>query len=463
MKRYSILFLLLAAACNPYNRYCSPPVATPMEWKGEAAIENISEPIPSSWWTLFEDPLLNCLEERAVANNYDLEKAWYAYKESVALSCVARSRLFPQATLDPSYDRLDQQVSFDGLPGAPGSVRLSRETWSFPFDAQYQVDLWNQLGLEARAAALTAQSLCWALRSLRISITAQVAENYFSIRTLDAELEVLRRNIKSRQDQVEVTSARYDAGLINYTDVTRAQTELSNARADYEDVYRARVNFINALAVLVGEAASCFNIEEYGLQRQLPQVPAGLPSELVCMRPDVREAERKVAAAHAEIGAAWASFFPSFSLQGTLGYSSPFYSNLFTWQARLWAYAYNISQVIFDAGATWCDWKAAKDVYFQNVAAYQQTVLIAFREVEDALANLEYRRRQEENLIQSVHSSSETLDLIKMRYDRGVVDYLDVVDAERTSLEAERSEVRTRGAQFIATVALIRALGGGWE
>jgi len=461
IKFAAILFL---AGCNPYNHYSSPCVEVPAQWKGEVATESEEEP-QCEWWVVFDDPVLNCLEEKAVVQNRDLEQAWYAFKEAAALSRVALSELFPQITFNPSYQRVNQLVntSFEGIPGLPaGPLRMDQKSYTLPLNGQYEVDLWNQLGLNARAARLTAHARCWALRALRLTITAEVAQNYFAIRTLDSELAVLKRSIQSRSDQVHITNVRYEGGLITYTDVSRAATELAIAQADYEDVYRSRLNFINALAVLIGEPASCFDLDFTELQQDLPKIPAYLPSEVAFLRPDIREAERLVAAAHADIGVAWASFLPSFTLQGTIGYSSPMASNLLSWQARLWGYAYNISQIVFDGGGVWYNFQAAKDAYFQNVAAYQQSVLIAFQEVEDALANIEYRYRQEQYLKEAVRASTETLDLTNIRYDKGVIDYLDVVDAERTSLDSQRTEVRTRGAQFLATVELIKALGGGW-
>ncbi len=460
MKLSKLLLLLVLVSCNPYNKYSSPCVTTPGSWKGETVTNGRT--LPCKWWEIFENPTLNELEEQALAHNREIEQAWYVFKEAVAVSRVARAQLFPQVNFDPAFNQASQLVYANALPGAPNAVRARARNYTMPLDAQYEVDVWNQLGLGFRSAALTADSLCWALQSLRVSITAQVAENFFTIRTLDTELDILRRSLTSRESQLHVTQARYDAGLVNYTDVSRAKTELTNVMADIADVTRIRITFVNALAVLTGKPAPDFTMGEHELQDTLPTVPTALPSELICNRPDIIQAERQVASAHADIGVAWASFLPSFSINGTLGYSSPFTSSLVDWKARLWGYAYEIAQVVFDGGAIFANYQASKDAYLQEIASYQQTILIAFQEVEDALANIEYRYRQEMNLILSIESSKDTLDLNNLLYEKGIINYLDVVDAERTNLDAQRLEARTRGAQFVATVGLIKALGGSW-
>lgn len=452
--------LLLATACNPYNSYVSPPICCPQEWKAET--EEASPPCVDEWWEVFNDPQLNCLEEQAVANNRDIQLAFYRLKEASAYSRLALSQLFPQITFDPSYSKLDQLTNFGVLPDA-GTFRLRQRQYTLPIDAFVPFDIWNENGLNYESAVETAQASCYAWQWVILSITAEVANNYYALRTLDSELAVIEESIAIRQNQLEITSARYNAGIVNYTDVSRASTELTNAKAEFEDILRSRTKIENALATLTGQFASCFVLPDNPLAGPIPPIPSGVPCNIINRRADIHEAERLVAAAHDQIGVSWAAFFPSVSLTGSIGYSSPNYTDLLTWRSRFWSYMYNVSQVLFDGGALIADYQISYAVYYQAMTEYYRRILIAFQQVEDALVEIELRATQEAELLQSVDSAITTLSIVQIRYEEGLIDYLDVVDAERTLLETQRSEVRSHGAQYIATSQLIKALGGGWD
>lgn len=453
----SSLFLLLTG-CNPFNNYISPTVCCPPDWKGDT-MEVTPAPEVDNWWEVFQDGELDHLECQAVTNNRDIEIAYYRLREACALSRLAFSQLFPQVSFNPSYSKLDQLTTFTEL----STFRLQQEQWTLPISGTVPFDFWNELGLNWESAKEQAQAYCRAWQWVILSVTNEVANTYFAIRTLDEELEVIKSSILIRENQVEITSSRYKAGLVNYTDVSRAQTELTNAKAEYEDIMRSRTVLENALATLIGQPAPCFEIQPSPITAMLPEIPTGVPCSIVVKRADIREAERWVAAAHDQVGVAWAGFLPSASFSGSIGYSSPNFSDLLTWKTRFWSYMYNVSQVLFDGGALIANYQAKWAVYFRTVSEYYRRILVGFQEVEDALAEIKYRELQELQLIQSVGSATTTLELVQLRYERGLVDYLDVVDAERTYLETQRAEVRAHGAQFIATSQLIKAIGGCWE
>jgi multidrug efflux system outer membrane protein len=452
--------VLALASCNPYNNYVSPPLCCPPDWK-EDHVYLDPPPEVENWWDVFNDCELSELEERAVTNNRDIEIAYYRMRESAAISRVAFAQLFPQIGFDPFYSKTDQLTNFTGIPDV-STFRLRQEQYTLPIDGFVPFDIWNELGLNWESAREEAQAKCRAWQWVMLSVTNQVANTYFAIRTLDAELKVIETNIHIRQNQVEITTARYEAGLVNFADVSRAQTEVTNARAEYEDTLRMRTVLENALATLIGEPAPVFEMCSSPITGTIPEIPTSIPCEIVVRRADILEAERIVAATHDQVGVAWAGFLPSASFTGSIGYSSPNFTDLLTWKSRFWSYMYNVSQVLFDGGALIANFKAATAAYYTAISEYYRRILIGFQEVEDALAEIKYRALQEEQLMLSVESSTITFNLSQLRYENGLVDYLDVVDAERTMLETQRAEVRAYGAQFIATAQLIKALGGTW-
>lgn len=458
--------LLTLSSCNPYNSYVSPPVCCPPDWKSDTVEEVVavdkSQPEFENWWDIYDDPVLDCLEQEALENNRDIEIAYYRLKESVAYSRVALAQLFPKANLNPSYFKTDQLTTFTGIPGV-NTVRLRQEQWMFPIEGTVNFDIWNEMGLDYESAKEEAQAYCFAWQWVILGITTEVANSYYSLRTLDSELAVIANSIAIRENQVSITTARFEAGIVNYTDVSRAHTELTNARAEYEDILRLRSIFENALATLTGQPAPCFELPDSPLVGEVPEIPAGIPCAIIQRRADIRQAERLVAAAHDQIGVAWAGFLPSVNLTGGFGYANPHFDDLFKWQSRFWTYMWNMSQVLFDGGALIANYQAAWAVYYQSISEYYRRILIGYQEVEDALSEIEYRGYQEYELMQSVESATTTLQLTQLRYEEGLVDYLDVVDAERTFLDTQRAEVRSYGAQFVATSRLIRALGGGWD
>lgn len=460
--RIVILLLIGLTACTPYGDYVPPEVYAPPEWKNTNCAPEVED--FCQWWHVLDDEGLNALEEMALAKNYSLEEAFQNWQQARALAYVARSHEFPQVGLNPNFFKQSSLIQFQAPGGLGADVfRIQQQTYSVPLEASYEVDLWNQIYDNYRAALYSAEARFEAYNNALLSITADVGAHYYTLRGLDSELDVLEQNRKIRKDAYDISLSRYDAGLVNFTDVSRAETELASVLADIENSTRLRNLEENILGTLTAVAASDFFIPHNPLGESPTTIPTGIPSDLLRRRPDIRQAERQMASTHMQVAVEYAAYFPALSFNGAAGFLTPLLHNLFDWKARFWSIAGNIAQVIFDGGYIQGNVEAAKAVYLQNVAIYQGTVLRAFQEVEDALGNIYYTIRQEKDLIIAVDSAEITLNLSSDRYRQGLVTYLEVVDAERSLLENQRLVVKARTQEYLFTISLIKALGGGWN
>lgn len=467
---FAILFLVLfLTGCRLGPVYTPPCTEVPNEWKS-AAPENIQTCV-DLWWEVFQDEHLNELEQLAILNNYDLFSSLNRIAEARAIAGVERADLFPQLTLNPSYMNTGTLFKIYGLsafPIPPGTVinpilRVHEMEYTFPFNLNYELDFWGKIRGEWESAVFNAQAKEEAFRMLLLSLTTDLASFYFNLRALDADLAMLRATIESRQKSFDLIQKRNSSGLANQLDVARATLQLSNVEAEYEDALRQRMLFENAIATLIGVPASLFCMQTLPLESEPPIIPAGLPSDILLRRPDIAEAERSMASEHALIGVAYASYYPSLSLTGALGFASPDIKNFFSWNSRFWMIGANIAQVIFDGGRTQSFVEAAWARYNQTRGKYQQTIVRAFQEVEDALNNIEQQAKQAQYLDTSVQAASRTLQLSNSRYLNGLANYLDVMDSQREELAAKRVWINVQGARYVSTVQLIKALGGGWN
>lgn len=473
-KKYKYLFLVLRSiflaivlfsGCNLGPKYNLPCPLTPDHWKVESNAEEADDDHLDlkNWWEIFDDDLLNELEIVAVANNQTLYAAIQKVFEARALAGIRGADLFPQFTLDPGYSNIGTLIQVFGIPPPlPTIIRVHELQYSLPLNLKYELDLWGKLRSQYRSAILNVQAQEMALQTALLILTSDLASHYFQLRTFDSQLDLLARTIRVRKDALEVNQERYEKGLINFSDVTRAETELYRAEVQYSDVSRQRALKENMIAVLLSKPASDFQLPHIPLQNPPPAIPAGIPSQILLNRPDIWAVERKAASEHALIGAAYASFFPSISLTGALGFSSPDLKDFLSWKSRLWSMGVNIAQSVFDGwrnlsalDLTWARFREAS-------ADYQQQVMIAFEEVENALVSLKFEKEEIDSLQKAVTSSKETTALSEDRYFRGLVNYLDVVDSERTQLELERDLVDQLGKHHVSTVKLIKALGGRW-
>jgi multidrug efflux system outer membrane protein len=458
------LFLALAlsftvlAGCAVGPNYSRPGVPAQAGWKESAAATNAVS-LPPEWWKIFDDAELDALEAQAVQANQDLKRAVARVTEARAIARVSKSELYPSVTAGGSYswNRLSEN-------GANTPLQDTEfEDFGGSFDLSYELDIWGRVRRSIEAAHADTAAAATDLQVVLLTLTADVARNYQSLRALDNERIVIDATVALRRDTLQLQQTRNQAGLINEVDVTRARTELANVEAELHTVVRARAQVEHALAVLCGQSPANFTIAPKATSVVPPEIPAGLPSELLHRRPDVVSAEHTLEAANARIGVAKAAFFPTIKLTGTAGYASADLSTLVDWPSRFAQFGPSISMPIFQGGRNRANLKAAEARYEQNVATYRGTILNAFREVEDALSDVSTLRSQSEAVNRALVSARDTAALAAQRYQNGLSSYLDVVDAERVALQAERQDAQLRGQRAISTILLVKAIGAGWE
>lgn len=462
---FSILIVCLTS-CHLGPKYSQPLVETPLQWKSPES--SIPAPNVDFWWQVFNDETLNSLEIDAINNNPNLYVALERVLEARAMAGVSRANLFPQLNANPSYQNTmfltKLQIPTLGiLPVQDQTFRIQQITNSIPLDLSYQLDLWGTYRGQYESAVYNAQAQEEAYYVALLTLTSDLASSYYQVRALDAQIDLLTQTKQVRKDAYEVNQARWDGGLINYTDVTRAALEYTNAEAQLYDSIRQRNNKENQLAVLVGVPASNFKIAHNPLEVPPPSVPATLPSTILLNRPDIAKAERDMASTHALIGVAYAAFFPQISLTGTLGYLSPDLTHFLKWKSRLWSYGAEAAQNIFDGGRNISNLEASWASFYETSGTYQNQVLTAFQEVEDALSDIELQSLQYESLKKSIDSAKLTTILSTDRYNKGLVNYLDVVDSERAELQVEKDAIDLLGQRYLSTIHLIKALGGTWN
>lgn len=471
MNRISFGLVLIAAAafllggCVVGPNFQPPASASPAKWRDQDQATASPQPLATNWWTMFGDETLDDLQRRALAANQDLKKAVARVDENRASLRAAKSARYPALNLNQSYERnRSSETGSQGGSAAGGLIPLEQDRLRTTIDGGYEFDLWGKVRRTVESAAAQSAAVEAARDTVQLNLTADVAENYFSLRSLDAEIVVLERTVVLREKALAVNQSRFDTGVALPADVSRAETELANVQSDLSEARRRRVLFLNGLAPLCGEPASTFHLESKPLaSAPPPEVPAGLPSELLLRRPDVAEAEQLAASKCAEIGVAKAAFLPSVKLTGYAGLESLELKDLFTWESRIWAIGPNVSLPIFSGGKNRANLKVAEARYEQAVATYRQSLLGAFRDVENALANTHAYAEQAATLRRAEDSARRTAGYFDQRLQGGMIAYLDVVEAQRTLLQAERASVQNLGARYTASVELIKSLGGGWQ
>jgi multidrug efflux system outer membrane protein len=453
---------ILLASCMVGPDFQLPGASGGAKWKQSSS--TAATPLPDNWWRLFNDRELTRLVDRALAANNDLAAARARVETSRALVGIDRAKLFP--TLDLTGSAGINRSSNDALrtnlpPGA--SVPLEQQRYRSTFDLAYDPDLWgrNKRAIEASSAqAAAAEAL---LDSQRLGIATEVARQYFLLRGLDAQAAVLQGTIQSRQDSLDIQKSRTEAGLDDGLATSRARTELELANNDLSLVQRQRGSAEHALAVLCGTAPSGFSIAKSQPVSTLPDIRPGLPAQVLHRRPDVRAAEQNLRAACAEIGIAEAAFYPNFSLTAGGGFESIDVARFLDWENKVLSIGAGIAAPIFNAGANKANYQAALSRYEEALAAYRQSLLIALREVEDALIDLKGLAKSRAALESALKSSLETKSLAQERYDKGLTSYFEVVDAERGVLQIQLSLSQLHANQRITLAALAKALGGGWS
>lgn len=458
-----IVALVSLGACVVGPDYRKPEVAdiTPTDWHWKIAEPGDTLP-KGEWWTVFGDPVLTALELSAVDANQDLRAAVARVDEARAAARISRSALFPEVSLDPLVKR--ELTSGDLPTPIPFPIPAAYvNTFSVPFDLSYEVDLWGRVRRSFEAARAEAEASVSDYRGVLLTLTADVAVNYFRARALDAEMAVIQGTIHSREETIRVMQERFLAGTGPEIDVTEARRELAIAGADLANTRRQRAEALNALALLCGKPPGDLELVEAPIFGAPPDIPAGLPSSLLERRPDIARAERTLAARNAQVGVARAAYFPVLSLTGQGGFLSADANRLFTDSTYVWSIGPSFSLPLFTAGRTEAQVGQAEAVFRGSLAAYRQAVLTAFKEVEDSLAQIVLRGEESTAQAEAVAAARRTVELAKARYEAGARSYLELLDADRTRLQQERKLVQLAGLRFEATVRLIKALGGGWE
>ena len=459
------LALLLTSCISPVGpRYKKPDVAdvTPTQWSWQPANPRDHAP-KGEWWKVFQDDELNQLQARALAASPTVQAAVARVEQARANARATAAEFFPDIRFKPSFER--ERTSGNLPTPVPVSIPSAHiNSFSVPLDLSYEIDLWGKVRRTFESSRATAVASVADYNNLLLTLTADVAVQHFTLRALDSELAALRRTIELRETSLQLMEQRFKAGTISETDISRARTELSNARADFADAKRLRHETANTLSLLCGEPAGQTQFTERPLGTNAPvSVPAGLPADLLERRPDIASAERLVAARNADIGVVTANFFPSVKLTGQAGYLSRDLDSLFSPDSRAWSFGPSVSLPLTGYGLIAARVRQAKAAREEAIANYRQAVLTAIKDVETSLAQIRYCAEQSAALGESLASATMATELTRQRYDRGVVSYLELLDADRTRLQVELRHVQVNAQQHIASVRLIKALGGGWQ
>ena len=447
-----LLAVGLLGGCAVGPAYHVPTTAQPLAFKEAgpwtpAAPADLLERGP--WWTLFGDPLLNNLAASVEVSNQNVAQAVASYAQARALVQQRRSSLLPA-------------VGFSGGADKAGGAS-SDQRYRLSIGSTWEPDIWNRLGAGVNSANASAAASAADLAAARLSAQGELAINYFTLRQTDAQRELLARTIEGFQRVLTITANRFDAGIAAKSDVLQARTQLANAQSDDLSLARQRARLEHAIAVLLGKAPADFALAQAPWQANIPAVPAGVPSALLQRRPDIAAAERRVAAANAQIGVARAAWYPNIGLSGSYGTGGSSVSNLFSVSTAVWSLGLSAAQTVFNAGATRAGVAIAEAQQQEASARYRQTVLGAFADVEDQLAAAGVLARQTVLLRQATEAANQVEVQILNRYTAGRVSYTEVVQAQATALSARRALVQAEADRQTTAVALIQALGGGWH
>jgi multidrug efflux system outer membrane protein len=415
-----------------------------------------SLPVPRAWWELFGDRGLNELVGRSLEKNQEIAASAARLQQAREISSATRSFYFPAVDTGITAERT--KFRFRG----PGGGSSTLNNFTVPLDFRYEIDVWGKVRRQVESATATEKSTEELLNALRLSIAGDVAQTYWALRAVDADRAVLARTLEIRRRALDLLGKRRSAGSISGLDLARAETEVATAEADRIRLDQTRVELVNALAVLTGSAASGSQVAEKTELPKPPSVPVSVPSDLLRQRPDIRAAERNVAAANAEIGVATAAFFPEFVIDASTGFDTTVASNLFNASALVWSLGASAMTPLSSLRYLSAQRRAVIAAHEAASAEYRQTVLESIREVEDALQATVILERRQAAQDQALVAARKTFDLSVKRFNQGLVSFLDVVDAERTRLDAERAANAIRAERLAIAVSLAKAVGGEW-
>ncbi|MFC4489808.1 efflux transporter outer membrane subunit [Chromobacterium aquaticum] len=456
------LVALALSACAVGPDYSRPKLELPDSGQVQIAAQNPA--IAMDWWKQFNDPVLDRLIAEALEHNQDLAAAAARVDEAAAQAGIARAQLLPALNANAGYQR-GRTSATTTTPGAP----LVSDVRNANLTASWELDLWGKLRRGKEAARADFAASRFARDSSKLAIAAQTAQTYFQLRAYDAQLDIAKRTLQSREESLKLQTKRFKGGLISELDQQQAEAEAASARAKVPQIASALEQTESALGVLLGHSPK--QLVAGGIQRGQsldalsapPAVPAGLSSSLLERRPDIAASEQQLIAANARIGVARAAYFPSISLSGALGSQSLSLDTLFTGPTRTWSFVGNLAAPVFNFGQTGYAVDAASARQKQALAQYQKTVQSAFKDALDALSGYGAARDIQAAQTTQFQALNKSLRLANLRYDNGYASYLDVLDAQRNSFQAELGLVSARLDHLNAVVGLYKALGGGWE
>ena len=449
------------SGCTVGPDYVRPPTAIPdnfKEIKGWKQAHPRDHVLPGKWWEVFKDARLNALEEQVAAANQSIAQAEAQYRQAQHLVQSARSAYFPTANITATANR------FRAASGQNIAVRGVNNLFGFAGAMAWEPDLWGSVRRQVEVNSGNAQASAATLQALRLSTQATLAANYFQLRALDAQKALFDETVAAYQKTLDITKNRYAVGIIAKTDVVQAETQLESARAQAIALGVQRAALEHAIAVLIGKTPAELSISVAPLDATPPPIPVSLPSELLERRPDIASAERKIAAANAQIGVAKAAFFPTLNLAANNGYQSNTLSTAFAAAGRYWALGpAGAALTVLDGGAKQAQYKQAIDGFDASVAFYKQTVLTGFQEVEDNLAALRILEEQAHVQDKAVEAARQALTMTTNQYKAGTISFLNVMTAQTAALSNQQTAVQILGDRLAASVQLVKALGGGWN
>ncbi len=455
-------FAFLAACTVVGPNYVRPIAAIEGNYReidGWKVAQPQDNTLRGSWWEIFNEPELNSFVSQVNISNQTVAAAEAQFRQARSLVQQARANFFPTVTVGVGIT--NSSVSTDIARSR--NPRFSSTLYSMPVNVSWEIDVWGRIRRLVESSQAGAQASAADLETAQLSAQAELAQDYFQLRAVDAQRRVLDENVAAFQKSLELTNNRYTSGVASRADVLLAETLLKTTQAQAVDVGVQRAQFEHAIAILIGRTPAEFSVSVMPLSTQPPPIPMGLSSELLERRPDIAAAERRVAAANAQIGVVEAAYYPTVSLASTSGFQGSDFSKWISLPSRFWAVGPNITQTVFDGGLRQGQTEEARAFYDQNVALYRETVLTGFQEVEDNIAALRILEAEAQIQDEAVKAAQQTVAVVTNQYKAGITSYLDVITAQTAALNNERTAITILGNRLNASVLLIKALGGGWN
>jgi NodT family efflux transporter outer membrane factor (OMF) lipoprotein len=460
---FAAVLACLFAGCTVGPKYKVPDVPLTPAYKetdGWKAAHPGDQALRGPWWEIFGDPQLNALEEQVPGGNQNLKGLEARFREARAAIRFNRAAQFPTISTTPSIASIRDSANTPYLPA--GAARPTGDL-VLPFDVSYELDFWGRVRRTVASAREFAQASAADLETAKLSLQAELAFDYFELRSADEQKQILDNTVESYSAALRLTQNRYEGGAAPKSDVAQAETQLETAQVQDTDIGVQRSQYEHAISILIGKPPAAFSLQAAASSLQPPDIPVGVPADLLERRPDIASAERRVAAASEQIGIARAAFFPTVMLSAVAGLEGTSFANWLNWPSRLWAVGPSAVETLFDAGRRRATSEAAMAGFDAAAADYRQSALAAFQQVEDNLAALRILEAEAGQQHRAVVSARESLQLFTNRYKGGVDTYLQVVTSQTAALANERNETDIQRRRMDATVLLIKALGGGWN